>query len=137
MIRVTSRVAICVTGLLGALAVVAGGCATTAESASSSYAPIGPLAENYRDTVKADLAKVDGDPEGAVYTFLPSPSQAFIGKRFAGIRYAWIVCGTVNVRNRTGDYTGPKPFVSVISHNVVIDREVDSFRARDCLKEGG
>ena len=53
-----------------------------------------------------------------------APSIVNLGKRRAGVRYAWYVCGTVNA----------KPFLSVLSHNVVIDREIDTSRAKDCGK---
>jgi hypothetical protein len=38
----------------------------------------------------------------------------------------------VNAKDPAGDYTGAKPFLSVLSHNVVIDREVGSSHAREC-----
>jgi hypothetical protein len=55
-----------------------------------------------------------------------------LGKRRAGVRYAWYVCGTVNAKDPAGGYAGAKPFLSVLSHNVVIDREIGSSHAREC-----
>ena len=119
-------------GFVFFLALLATGCAPSDPSNVRYAAPIGPLADDYQDRVKADLAHNLADPEGAIYTFEPSPSIVNMGKRRAGVRYAWYVCGTVNAKDPTGDYTGAKPFLSVLSHNVVIDREIGSSHAREC-----
>ncbi len=120
------------TGLMCFLVFLASGCAPSDPNESRYATPIGPLADDYQDRVKADLAHTIGNSEDAIYTFERSPSIVNMGKRRAGVRYAWYVCGTVNAKDPTGDYTGAKPFLSVLSHNVVIDREVGSSHAREC-----
>jgi len=120
------------TGFLSFLLFLASGCMPSDQNESRYAMPIGPLADDYQDRVKADLSRTIGNSEGAIYTFERSPSIVNMGKRRAGVRYAWYVCGTVNAKDPTGDYTGAKPFLSVLSHNVVIDREVGSSHAREC-----
>lgn len=120
-------------GVLSALVFLAPGCASS-DPGHVEYAPIGPLADDYQERVKADLSRTLADPAGAIYTFAAAPSIVNLGKRRAGVHYAWYVCGTVNARDPAGGYAGAKSFLSVLSHNVVIDREVDTSRARDCGK---
>ena len=96
------------TGFLCFLVFLVTGCAPSDPNESRYATPIGPLADDYQDRVKADLAHTIGNSEGAIYTFEPSPSIVNMGKRRAGVRYAWYVCGTVNAKDPTGDYTGAK-----------------------------
>ena|SRR5882762_8918331 len=119
-------------GFLCFLLFLLAGCAPSDPRNVEDAAPIGPLADDYQDRVKADLSRTLADPAGAIYTFGSAPSIVNLGKRRAGVRYAWYVCGTVNAKDPAGDYTGAKPFLSVLSHNVVIDREVGSSHAREC-----
>ncbi len=111
-------------GFLCFLLLLSAGCAPSDPRNVEDAAPIGPLATDYQETVKADLSRSLADPAGAIYRFEAAPSIVNLGKRRAGVRYAWYVCGTVNA----------KPFLSVLSHNVVIDREIDTSRAKDCGK---
>jgi hypothetical protein len=111
-------------GFLCFLLFLSAGCAPSDPRNVEDAAPIGPLATDYQDKVKADLSRSLADPAGAIYTFEAAPSIVNLGKRRAGVRYAWYVCGTVNA----------KPFLSVLSNNVVIDREIDTSRAKDCGK---
>jgi hypothetical protein len=122
------------TGFLCFLVFLTSGCAASDPNDVRYAAPIGPLADDYQDRVKADLARTLVHSEGAIYTFEPQPSIVNLSKRRAGVHYAWYVCGTVNAKNPAGDYTGAKPFLSVLSHNVVIDREIDTSHAKECGK---
>jgi hypothetical protein len=121
-------------GFLCFLLFLLAGCASSDPRNVGDSAPIGPLADDYQDRVKADLSRSLADPAGAIYTFGAAPSIVNLGKRRAGVRYAWYVCGTVNAKDLAGGYAGAKPFLSVLSHNVVIDREIDTSRAKDCGK---
>jgi hypothetical protein len=121
-------------GFLCFLLFLLAGCAPSDPRNVGDAAPIGPLADDYQDRVKADLSRSLADPAGATYTFGAAPSIVNLGKRRAGVRYAWYVCGTVNAKDPAGGYAGAKPFLSVLSHNVVIDREIDTSRAKDCGK---
>lgn len=120
-------------GLWVLLALLGLGCAPS-DPSSKNYVPIGRLADDYQDIVKADLARKLVDPNDATYTFQASPSIINLGKHVVGVHYAWIVCGTVSAKDRTDGLVETKPFASVISHNVVIEREIDSSRAKDCAK---
>ena len=121
-------------GFLCFLLSLSAGCAPSDPRNVEDAAPIGPLTSDYQERVKADLSRSLADPAGAIYKFDAAPSIVNLGKRRAGVRYAWYVCGTVNTRDAAGGYGGAKPFLSVLSHNVVIDREIDTSRAKDCGK---
>jgi hypothetical protein len=116
------------------LALLESGCAPSGPS-SDNYVPVGRLADDYRDIVKADLARTLADPKGATYTFEGSPGIINLGKHFVGVHYAWIVCGTVNAKDPTDGLVETKPFVSVVNRKVVVEREIDSARAKECAKE--
>ena len=52
--------------------------------------PIGPLADDYQDRVKADLAHTLAHSEGAIFTFDPLPS--IVNLASAGPASATLVC---------------------------------------------
>ena len=85
-------------GFLCFLLLLLAGCAPSDPRNVEDAAPIGPLTSDYQDRVKADLSRSLADPAGAIYTFDAAPSIVNLGKRRAGVRYAWYVCGTVNAR---------------------------------------
>ena len=74
------------TGFLCFLAFLASGCAPSDPNESRYATPIGPLADDYQDRVKADLARTLAHSEGAIYTFDSEPSIVNMGKRRAGVR---------------------------------------------------
>lgn len=37
------------------------------------------------------------------------------------LKFGWIVCGTVNAKNKMGGYVGAQPFYAVIRNNVVLN----------------
>jgi len=89
-------------GFLCFLLFLLAGCASSDPRNVGDAAPIGPLADDYQDRVKADLSRSLADPAGAIYTFGAAPSIVNLGKRRAGVRYAWYVCGTVNAKDLAG-----------------------------------
>jgi hypothetical protein len=97
-----------------------------------SFVPVSALPKDYQSQVKTDLGKTQIDPDGAAFTFKGAPHVVNLGRNTVGNHYAWYVCGTVNSKDPDGDFTGPRPFISVIRDNVVIEREVGSARAWDC-----
>jgi hypothetical protein len=97
------------------------------------FTPSGRLKDDYQERVKADLGRTQINPDGATFAFKGSPGVVILGKQNVASHYAWYVCGTVNSKDPDGDFTGPRPFISVIKNNVVIEREVGSARAWDCV----
>lgn len=87
-------------GLLAALLLLAAPSAQAQSIVDGSAATIGPPAAS---TILALAGRNFRDPEA----------------RIAGLRQgrAGAVCGTVDLRNRMGAHTGPRPFVADISEN--------------------
>ena len=77
------------TDFLCLLLVLTAGCAPSGSTERRRCRSIGPLASDYQDRVKADLSRSLADPAGAIYTFEAAPSIVNLGKRRAGVRYAW------------------------------------------------
>lgn len=82
-------------------------------------ADIGPRPENAQQIVKDHFAQTLFDPYSAVYRFTYGPERgAWVG---LGTDYGWIVCGTVNAKNRLGGYVGAKRFRVLIAHGRVVE----------------
>src|SRR5260370_37440244 len=123
-------------GFLCFLAFLASGCAPSDPNESRYATPIGPLADDYQDRVKTDLAHTLVHSEGAIYTFDPAPSIVNLGKRRAGVHYAWDGCGTVNAKNRAGGYAGANPSLSAPRRTAAIRRQIDTCPATECGNGG-
>jgi len=111
-------------------------CASAPTQQEVDTAPIGPYPDNYQALIKANFAQSLFDPYSAVYEFSLSPTRGYAGNRIDGANVGWIVCGTVNAKNRFGAYVGAKPFVAVIRNGSVVHREAESFNAERCRSRG-
>jgi hypothetical protein len=101
--------------LIFALALVYG-CATTPTQREFETADYGLYPEKFEEIIKAYYSTILFDPYSAVYTF-NKPVKAW--NRIENI-FGWVVCGTVNGKNRLGAYVGAKPFYILIRNNQVI-----------------
>ena len=120
---------------VGAMAFVAA-CASPPTDDQVRAADTGPYPSNYEQIVKDNFATSLFDPYSAVFNFTRTPTKGYGGSPIAGARIGWIVCGTVNAKNRMGGYVGVKPFVVVISNGAVIHREIDTPTAARCPAGG-
>lgn len=120
---------------VGAMALVAA-CASPPTDEQVRAANTGPYPTKYEQIVKDNFATSLFDPYSAVYSFTRTPTKGYGGNPMDGARIGWIVCGTVNAKNRLGGYVGAKPFVAIISNGTVIHREVDTPTAARCPAGG-
>lgn len=120
---------------LASLALVAA-CASPPTDDQVRAADTGPYPSSYEQIVKANFATSLFDPYSAVFTFTRAPTKGYGGNPIDGAKIGWIVCGTVNAKNRMGGYVGAKPFVVVISKDAVIHREIDTPTAARCPAGG-
>lgn len=111
-----------------------GACASEPTEQHVNSADIGPYPSNYEQIVKSNFATSLFDPYSAVYAFTLTPVRGYAGNSVDGAKIGWVVCGTVNAKNRLGGYVGAKPFVVVISNGAVISREIASFNAMRCVE---
>ena len=82
----------------------------------------GPFPENYEDIVKEIFENTLYDPHSAVFKM----SKPLKVRRAVEPKYAWLVCGTVNAKNRFGGYVGAKLFAVIIYNGVVIENKYDT-----------
>ena len=103
--------------LAGGLAfVLAAGCARPSPADLADY---GPRPIDYQDIVKRHYDQRLFDPYSAVYEFGEPNSGWLRGSVFSSPKYGWLVCGTLNAKNRFGGYVGVKPFVVLINNGRV------------------
>lgn len=105
-----------------------------APSASNvSAANIGELPANYEQLIKNYYSQRLIDPASATYGPMTSPRRGYLRPYFAGGTSAapvvgYVVCGTVNSKNRMGGYVGAKPFAAVIANGTVAYAELPTIQ---------
>ena len=77
-----------------------------------AQADIGPRPENAEQLVRDHFAQTLFDPYSAVYTFDYGPERGYFTALDTTI--GWVICGSVNAKNRMGGYVGAKRFRAVI-----------------------
>jgi hypothetical protein len=87
---------------------------TKEQALSADY---GPYPDNYEQIVKDYFSKFLFDPYSAVYTF-GTIERGY--DRSNKLEFGWIVCGTINAKNRMGGYVGAKDYSVMIRYNQVI-----------------
>lgn len=107
-------------------------CASAPTNDQIDAADIGPYPSNYEQIVKANFATILFDPYSAVFTFTRTPTRGYGGNVMDGAKIGWVVCGTVNAKNRMGGYVGAKFFAVVISNGAVVNREIGTPIAATC-----
>jgi hypothetical protein len=88
---------------------------TPAQLATEDF---GPYPDNYEEITKNYISKDFYDPYSAVFVMNKPTKALTIGQRS---RFAWVVCGTVNAKNRFGGYVGAKPFYVKIYNGAAED----------------
>ena len=104
----------------------------TSPSAISS-ANIGEYPANYEQIVKAYFSQRLIDPASAMYGPMTSPLRRYLRPYFAGGSNAppvigYVVCGTLNSKNRMGGYAGTKHFAVAIVHGSVAYAELPTIQ---------
>ena len=108
--KMISRFFICLFALLMI------GCATTPTRQEFETADYGSYPEKYEEIIKANYYPRLIDPYSAMYDFY-KPVKAW--NRLANV-FGWVVCGTINAKNRMGGYTGATPFYFLFKNNQIV-----------------
>ena len=95
-----------------------------------SGADYGPYPNDYETIIKDHYSRSLFDPYSAVYTF-NNPRKGW-RSQFGTVKYGWVVCGSINAKNRYGGYVGTKPFYVMIHYNGVIERFEDFMADAAC-----
>jgi hypothetical protein len=93
-------------------------------------ADYGSYPRDYESIIRTHYSTYLFDPYTAVYTFR-SPTQAWRSS-FSNIQYGWVVCGTINAKNRFGGYVGAKPFYVFIRNGAILVNFEEFMAAEGC-----
>lgn len=81
-----------------------------------------PSYQQAKDIVDRWLERTLIDPDSRKVEFTGYPQRYFW--LLSNPKYAFLVCGTVNAKNRMGGYVGREPFYALIRDGVVIDGSI-------------
>lgn len=116
-------------GIIFLVALLAGCTAARPTPAQLATKNFGPYPENYQEITKNYLSRNLYDPYSAVFVMAEPVKARTIGTRS---EFAWIVCGTVNAKNRYGGYVGAQPFYVKIYDGIAEDSGKDSIAEIVC-----
>lgn len=88
-----------------------------------------PPPDNYQDLVKTEISRGLIDPTSPLLTFDKPPEKGYIMRsNFLRVPegFGWLVCGTVNSKNRYGGYVGAQPFLALMQGDTVTQTLVGS-----------
>lgn len=106
--------------ITGALLVLLAGCASLPTAQEAASADYGPMPTNYEQIVKTYYGTTLKDPDSAQYRNISSPRQYWLGDRFTGAKYGYLVCVTLNAKNSYGAYVGYKTDGLLIQYDSVV-----------------
>lgn len=89
--------------------------------ASADYGP--PPPAGYEEVIKARFHPMLIDPTSPLYEF-QAPRKGYTmpsSLHRTGESYGWVVCGTVNSKNRMGGYSGKLPFFALFSGGQLVE----------------
>jgi hypothetical protein len=95
---------------------------------------IGPYPENYKEIVTAYYNQTLFDPYSAVIKFTREPVECFMEKGLLEIGFisGWVVCGTINAKNRFGGYVGTELFSALIRNGKVVKAYTGMIAEETC-----
>lgn len=126
--------------LLIALAVCLAACATAPTADQLTNADYGPPPpENHQQIIKDWFEERLIDPTSPLYSFR-NPAQGYTQENaFYGtqLQFGWIICGTVNAKNRYGAYVGREPFFTLFSEGKMVFAYEGLSAGEACKRVGG
>lgn len=123
-------------GLSGGLAACATG-PTSEQLAQADYGP--PPPENHQEIIKEWFEERLIDPTSPLYSFR-NPTQGHTNDSplyGTQLQFGWIVCGTVNGKNRMGAYVGREPFFTLFKEGRMVFIHDGPAASEACLRAGG
>jgi len=84
-------------------------------------ADYGAYPDNYQEIARDYLLKELRDPGSIDIQSMSEPEKQWIGDKFTGIKYGYLVCVQVNSKNLLGNLTGLRSDALLIRDDVVID----------------
>lgn len=108
-------------GILAISACTVFGCATLPTQQEAAMADYGSYPNNYEEITKNYYSHMLKDPDSAKYQSITTPKKFWMGNRFEGAKYGYLVCATVNGKNSYGGYVGYSTDGLLIRNGSVID----------------
>jgi hypothetical protein len=96
-------------------------CSTLPTPSQEETADYGSYPDNYQNVAKAYLMKELRDPSTIEIGEITRPKKQWIGDKFTGVKYGYLVCAKVNSKNLLGKMTGYRSDAVLIRDGVVID----------------
>jgi hypothetical protein len=96
------------------------GCASLPNSQQAAAADYGAFPSEYEQIVKSYYDNTLKDPGSAQYRSVTAPQKYWLGDRFTGAQYGYLVCATLNAKNSYGAYIGFQTDALLIRNGVVI-----------------
>jgi hypothetical protein len=96
------------------------GCASLPSREEAASADYGAFPNEYEQIVKSYYETRLKDPESVRYRSISHPKIFWLGSRFSGARYGYMVCATLNAKNSYGAYVGFKTDGLLIRDGAII-----------------
>lgn len=97
------------------------GCSTLPTPNQEKSADYGEYPTNYETIAKDYLMTKLREPESAEVGDITKPQKKWIGDKFTGVKYGYLVCAQVNSKELLGKMSGFRPDALLIRDGVVID----------------
>lgn len=96
------------------------GCATLPTAEEVAAADFGSEPTDHEEIVRTYYGNTLRDPDSAQYRTITNPRQYWLGDRFNGAQYGYLVCVTLNAKNAYGAYVGYKTDGLLIRNGTVV-----------------
>jgi len=96
-------------------------CVNLPSPTQEKEADYGPFPDNYQDIAKDYLMSELRDPSSIEIKQISEPIKQWIGDKFTGIKYGYLVCVEVNSKNLLGNLSGLRSDALLMRDDVVID----------------
>lgn len=96
-------------------------CSTLPSPNEEKVADYGGYPDDYKHIAKSYLKAELRDPSSVIVGEITEPKKQWIGDKFTGIKYGYLVCAEVDSKNLFGKMTGMRTDALLIRDGVVID----------------
>ncbi len=96
-------------------------CASLPTPEQAATADYGSYPNNYEDIVKDYFAKTLKDPDSVKYQSISTPKKFWLGDKFTGARFGYLVCVTLNAKNSYGGYVGYQTDGLLIRNGLIVE----------------
>lgn len=107
--------------LLILTSLILSGCVNLPSPSQEKEADYGAFPDNYQNIARTYLMTELRDPSSIEIKEMTKPIKRWIGDKFTGINYGYLVCVDVNSKNLLGNLTGFRSDAVLIRNGSVVD----------------